>query len=77
LSTQFGARAAELINDGKFGYSVAKMGNVISENKLSEMAAKAKFVDAYSDVVKTARNIGVCFGNEAVSGVSVAGVSSE
>ncbi|MCL2071300.1 MAG: 6-phosphofructokinase [Oscillospiraceae bacterium] len=63
LSTQFGARAAELIIAEKYGYTVAKIGNEITENKLSDMAGKPKLVDAGGSTVNTARNIGVAFGD--------------
>lgn len=40
LATKFGVHAAELIADGKFGYAVAMIDDVVSENPLSEVAGK-------------------------------------
>lgn len=63
LATKFGARAAELIKEGKFGYTVAKVDGKITENKLSDVAMKTKFVLPDDELVQTGRNIGVSFGN--------------
>lgn len=63
LATQFGVHAAELIAQNKFGYAVAKIGDKISENKLSDVAGKTKFVPADEQMVKTAKDIGISFGD--------------
>lgn len=63
LATQFGVHAAELIAQNKFGYAVAKIGDKISENKLSDVAGKTKFVPADAQMVKTAKDIGISFGD--------------
>lgn len=63
LATQFGVHAAELISQNKFGYAVAKIGDKISENKLSDVAGKTKFVPADDQMVKTAKDIGISFGD--------------
>lgn len=62
LATKFGARAAQLIKDGKFGYTVAKIGNEITENKLSDVTMKTKFVPKNDELVITGKSIGVSFG---------------
>jgi 6-phosphofructokinase 1 len=62
LSTKFGARAATLIMKEKYGYSVAKVGDDITENKLSDVANKTKFVTRDDKTFITAQNIGVSFG---------------
>lgn len=64
LSTQFGVHAAELIRDGVFGVSVALVGNTITHNPLSEIAGVAKRVPADHQMVQTARNIGISFGDD-------------
>lgn len=64
LSTQFGVHAAELIRDGIFGVSVALVGNTITHNPLSEIAGVAKRVPADHQMVQTARNIGISFGDD-------------
>lgn len=63
LATQFGVHAAKLIAQNKFGYAVAKIGDKISENKLSDVAGKTKFVPADDQMVKTAKDIGISFGD--------------
>lgn len=62
LATKFGARAAELIKAEKYGYTVAKLGSTIGENKLSDVTMKTKFVPVDDKVVITAKDIGVSFG---------------
>ncbi|MCL2018420.1 MAG: 6-phosphofructokinase [Oscillospiraceae bacterium] len=64
LATKFGARAANLIGKGKFGYTVAMVNDEITENPLSDVAMKQKFVDPAGKEVITAKNIGVSFGDE-------------
>lgn len=63
LATKFGARAATLIKDEKYGYTVAKIGNDITENKLSDVTMKTKFVPEDDELIITGRNIGVSFGD--------------
>ena len=62
LATQFGVHAAELIAKDKYGYAVAKIGDLISENKLSDVAGKTKLVPPDDQMVKTAKDIGISFG---------------
>ncbi|MCL1823543.1 MAG: 6-phosphofructokinase [Oscillospiraceae bacterium] len=64
LSTKFGARAATLIQKDKFGYTVALSGDEITENHLSDVAMKTKFVAPEGKEVVTARNIGISFGDK-------------
>lgn len=63
LATELGAHAAELIKEGKFGYTVAVKGNKITENTLKSVAGKTKFIDPDSQVIQSARNIGISFGD--------------
>lgn len=63
LATKFGVHAAELIADGKFGYAVAMIDDVVSENPFSEVAGKTKFVPEDDQLVKTAKDIGISFGD--------------
>ena len=62
LSTQFGVHAAYLIKEGKFGVTVALKGDKISQNPLSEVAGVPKPVDPDSQIVKSAREINISFG---------------
>lgn len=63
LATKFGARAALLIMKEKYGYTVALFGDEITENKLSDVAMKTKFVAENDLGVMTARSIGISFGD--------------
>lgn len=63
LATRFGVRAAQLIKDGKFGYTVAQIGSAVTENKLSDVAMKTKFVPADDKLVIAGKDIGVSFGD--------------
>lgn len=62
LATKFGVRAAQLIKDGKFGYTVAKIGSAITENKLLDVTMKTKFVPEDDKLVVAGKDIGVSFG---------------
>ena len=63
LATRFGVRAAELIADKKYGYSVAMIKSEIGENPLSEVAGKTKFVDPDGGYVKCGKALGISFGD--------------
>lgn len=63
LATRFGVRAAQLIDAGKYGVSVAMINAKIGENPLSEVAGKTKFVDPNGNYVTTAKDLGISFGD--------------
>ena len=63
LATKFGVHAAKLISKEKYGYAVAMVKDNVSENPLSEVAGKTKFVPEDDQLVKTARDIGISFGD--------------
>ncbi len=63
LSTQFGVHAAELIRAGVFGVTVALKDNEVTHNLLCNVAGVAKPVPPDHQMVKTAKNIGICFGD--------------
>lgn len=63
LSTEFGVHAAELIRDGIFGVTVALRGNQVTHNLLAEVAGVAKPVPPDHQMIVTAKNIGICFGD--------------
>ncbi len=63
LATQFGAHAAQLLKQGKFGYTVAMVNGKITQNPLADIAMKTKFVEEDDQMVITARNIGISFGD--------------
>lgn len=55
--------AAELIREEHYGMSVAKVGGAITANKLDDIAGKTKFVSPDDQLVQTARNLGISFGD--------------
>lgn len=63
LSTRFGAAAASLIKEEKYGYMVALQKEKIVPVPLSDVAGKLKKVPADSEVVQSARDIGISFGD--------------
>lgn len=63
LATQFGVHAAQLIQDGVYGVSVALVGNAVTHNPLSEIAGVPKQVPPDHQMVQTARKIGISFGD--------------
>ncbi|MGN0641973.1 MAG: 6-phosphofructokinase [Huintestinicola sp.] len=63
LATKFGVRAAQLIDEGKYGYSVALINSKIGENPLKDVAGKTKFVSPDDSYVITAKSLGVSFGD--------------
>ena len=63
LSTQFGVHAAELIKAGVFGVTVALKGNEITHNLLQDVAGVSKLVPPDHQLIKTAKNIGIIFGD--------------
>lgn len=63
LATKFGARAAQLIMHEKYGLTVALSRDMITENKLEDVAMKTKSVGMDDKVLRTARSIGISLGD--------------
>jgi len=63
LATKFGCHAAKLIENEKYGYGVAMLNNVVSENPLDEIAGKTKLIVPEHQLVRTARDVGISFGD--------------
>jgi len=63
LATRLGVHAAELIRDGIYGVTVALNGRDIVHNQLSDIAGSPKLVSADNEIVTTAKNIGISFGD--------------
>ena len=63
LSTRFGVAAVELIAAGKFGRMVSLRGRGITDVAIDDAVEKLKTVDPSCELVRTAREIGVCFGD--------------
>lgn len=63
LATRFGAKAVDLIMRGEFGRMVASHPPNIVGVPLEEVVGKTKFVPLDSDLVRSARALGVAFGD--------------
>lgn len=63
LATQLGVFAAELIAAGNFGNMAAVQGDSIVAVPLSEVAGKLKMVPPDGQLVKSAREVGIVFGD--------------
>lgn len=63
LSSQFGAYAAGLVAQEKYGVTVALKNNQVCDNPLKEIAGKTKFVDPNDQLIATARDVGTAFGD--------------
>lgn len=63
LSTRYGVKAVELVNEGKFGMMVGLQGNCITAVSLEDAVGKLKTVPPDGELVEIARSIGVSFGN--------------
>jgi 6-phosphofructokinase 1 len=62
LATAIGARTAKLIESGAFGVTVAVKDEIITENKLADIAGISKAVPEDCQPIKTAKQIGISFG---------------
>lgn len=63
LSTRYGVKAVELVDEGKFGNMVALNGNTITAVSLEEAVGQLKQVQADGELVRIAKSVGVSFGD--------------
>ncbi len=63
LATRFGTAAARLIAEKRYGNMVALQNGLIVAVPLSQVAGKLKGVPADCDIIQTARDIGISFGD--------------
>ncbi|HEY9855487.1 MAG TPA: 6-phosphofructokinase [Stenomitos sp.] len=63
LATRYGAAAVELLMEGKYGNMVTLKGNGMSYDSLEHVIGKIKTVDPEGELVRTAKNIGISFGD--------------
>ncbi|WP_300348825.1 6-phosphofructokinase [Clostridium sp.] len=61
LSTRYGVKAVELINNNLFGNMVTLKGNNISYESLENVIGYTKNVDPEGEIVKAAKSIGISF----------------
>ncbi len=64
LATQFGIYAAELLVSQTYGVTVARSNNIITHNKLSDVAGKTKMIPPDSQLLQAARHMGIAFGDK-------------
>ncbi|MCD4818638.1 MAG: ATP-dependent 6-phosphofructokinase [Candidatus Cloacimonetes bacterium] len=63
LATRFGVKALEMVLDGDFGKMVAYKHPDIIGVTLQEAIASYNYIDLESNLIKTARGIGISFGD--------------
>jgi len=63
LGTRFGANVMRLIEQEKWGYMVGIRGEAIVEVPIAEAVASLKTIDPDSEPVRTARHLGISFGD--------------
>lgn len=63
LSTRYGAAAARLVHEGKFGNMVCLKGDEISYVKLEDVIGREKFVNPDHELVKISKSMGIGFGD--------------
>ncbi len=63
LSTRYGVKAVEMINDGEFGRMVCLAENKISSESLENVIGKTRNVDIDGELIRVGRSIGVSFGD--------------
>ena len=63
LCSIFGATAVELVAAGQFGKMVAFTGPQVGSIKISDAIGKLKVVRPDGNLVRTARALGICFGD--------------
>ncbi len=64
LATRFGGAATRAVRDGKWGHMVALRTPDIVTVPITEALVESKRVDPEHDVVRTARSVGISFGDE-------------
>jgi phosphofructokinase-like protein len=63
LATRFGVAAVELIANGQFGKMVCLQQSHIKAVDIAEAVGQLKCVSPDGELVRTARAVGICFGN--------------
>ncbi|MDF2521846.1 MAG: pfkA1 [Clostridia bacterium] len=63
LSTRYGVAAVDLIHEGRFGNMVCLKSDKMCFEHLENVIGQVKLVDPESEIVKTARSIGISFGD--------------
>jgi 6-phosphofructokinase 1 len=66
VAARFGACAVRALARGESGVMVALGGQEIGTVPLGEVAGRSKRVPVDGDMLRTARELGICFGDRAV-----------
>jgi 6-phosphofructokinase 1 len=63
LGIQFGVKAVELINQGKFGHMVSFQDSQVTDVLISDAVHRLRLVPPHGQMVETARAVGIAFGD--------------
>lgn len=63
LSTLYGAKALDMVLEGKFGYMASFQSFKMAEVKISDAISKLKLVDPHGEEVRSALEVGMSFGS--------------
>ncbi|MBR3898675.1 MAG: 6-phosphofructokinase [Elusimicrobiaceae bacterium] len=63
LSTLYGAKAFDMVLEGKFGYMASFRNFGITEVKIADAVSQLKLVDPHGEEVKAALEVGMSFGS--------------
>ncbi|HWB02337.1 MAG TPA: ATP-dependent 6-phosphofructokinase [Verrucomicrobiales bacterium] len=63
LGTRFGVKAVKLIEEGKFGHMVSYQAYHVDSVPICDAVEKPRLVEPDSEIVQTARAVGICFGD--------------
>ena len=66
LSTLYGAKALDMVLEGKFGYMAAFRSFQITEVKIADAISKLKLVDPHGEEVQAALEVGMSFGSSEI-----------
>ncbi len=64
LATRYGAYAAELISNGKFGTMVSLKNNEITSVPLEDVGGKLRLIEPSDRMIKKAIGLGICLGSK-------------
>jgi phosphofructokinase-like protein len=77
LASRFGAAAVRYLAEGCHSEVVVLAGSEISTVKMAECAGRVKTVPPEDEMIRTARNVGIAFGDEDVSLTSLEAIESD
>jgi len=63
LALRFGSAAVACVEEGRFGCAVGMVGDHVEAPSLEEALEERKFVDPEGELVRTARDLGISFGD--------------